>query len=296
MHVNIKKVPISADDFSPRVLKSGLFKEGMSYPKGYRLDERHVYDYELEFFTDSDGAMYIEDTLYPIRKGDIVFRKPGQYTQAIMPYCCYIICIDLLGNTGKDIMGYDITHKQDFQTYYVNSILDTLPPVFHPSAGEKYFHLFDTVLKEFINPRDSSALLLKSYVLQILYQFYQDVQNTFHNTTMPPSPHYVTLKKVISHIEANFDSPISLDKLAALAGLSTSHFHKIFTATLGITPHEFVIKTRLAHAKELLVKTNHTVTDIAVQCGFENTPYFSYLFKKMLGISPGEFRKRHSYV
>ena len=47
----------------------------------------------------------IEDTVFPVHKGDISFKRPGQYVQGIMPYKSYMICFDLIGNTDKDIFA-----------------------------------------------------------------------------------------------------------------------------------------------------------------------------------------------
>jgi len=65
---------------------------------------------------------------------------------------------------------------------------------------------------------------------------------------------------------------------------------------MNITPNEYITRLRLDKSKELLVKTGLPVYEVALQCGFENIPYFSYVFKKYLNVSPGEFRKRHNYI
>lgn len=64
---------------------------------------------------------------------------------------------------------------------------------------------------------------------------------------------------------------------------------------MGVTPNEFVTKTRLEKEKDLLVRTDTSVAEIAVQCGIENTPYFSYVFKKQIHLTTGEFRNKYKY-
>jgi AraC-like DNA-binding protein len=106
----------------------------------------------------------------------------------------------------------------------------------------------------------------------------------------------MAVKRAKEYIDANLKQKISLAKLATVANLSPTYFHKIFTDTLGITPTEYTTKVRIDKAKELLVKTNLPVYEIALECGYENIPYFSYIFKNKINIAPGEFRKRHSYL
>ncbi len=291
----LKYLSISNEDFSPKVLKSSLFTQGLNFPQGYKLNERFIYDYEIEYFLYSSGSMLINNQMYPIHQGDIVFRKPGQSTQGIMPYSCYLICFDLTGKTNKDPKTYIFDEVQEYQPYYLNSIIETIPPVFHVDPNQKYHFLFDSILQEFINPSPASDLLLKSYLLQIIYQLYHDISNPLTDNNVPISPHFLTLKKAIAYIQENFNRKLNLHELADLVEYSPSHFHKLFTNTMGITPNDFLVKTRLNKAKEMLVKTALSIADIAIQCGFENIPYFSYTFKKELNISPGEFRKKHSY-
>ncbi|MDP4094114.1 MAG: AraC family transcriptional regulator [Bacillota bacterium] len=294
--LNIQRTKADTEEFSPRVLKSYLFAQGMNFPEGYRLNKRYVYDYEIELIIDSNGSELIEDTIYPVKKGDLVLRKPGQLTQGIMPYNCYFICFDLLNITGKNPESYDFDKEQAYQDYYENDILNALPTIYSTASPEKYHDLFETVLKEYITPGNSSALIMKSCVLRILYELHKDSRNPFANANMQHSYHYPVIKKIIGYIQNNIAERLDLEVLSELSGLSPNYFHRVFTETLGITPNEYVTKIRLDKARELLAKTADPVSEVAFMCGYENIPYFSYLFKKNLGISPGEFRKRHSYM
>jgi AraC-like DNA-binding protein len=292
----VKQLKISTNQLSPVVLKSSMFTQGASYPHGFRLDPRYVFDYELEYYLYSEGAMVIEGMEYPLQKGDIVIRKPGQYVQGVMPYTCYLICFDLLGNTGKDPDTYELTKEQEFQDYYLNPFLDSIPPVFHNPFNEKYQQLFDLVLKEYLNRNEGSEILLKMHLLQILYELYIDVRTPFLSHALPVTPYYAVVKKAIVYIKDNLQNKITLSQIAGHTGLSPNHFHRIFSKAMNITPSEYLTKLRLDRAKEQLVKTNLHVSEIALQCGFDNIPYFSYVFKKQFNISPGEFRKRHNYI
>ncbi|TYQ16708.1 UNVERIFIED_CONTAM: AraC-like DNA-binding protein [Acetivibrio alkalicellulosi] len=295
MKVKPNTINVLDENLSPRLLKSFLFSQGKTLPQGYRLKERHVFDYEFELITYSKGTMIINDTQYVINEGDIIFRKPGQFTQGIMPYSCYFVCIDMLGNTHKDPLTYDFYIDQEYQNYCINPILESLPPVLHPSRNEKYHFLFDSILKEFINPTEGSYIILKSYILNLIYQLFHDANDPLIKNSVPLSSHYNIIKRVINYIDKNIDHKISLSDISKLSDLSPNHFHRIFTQTMGLTPNVFITKMRIEKAKDLLIRTNHTISEISIMCGFENIPYFSYLFKRHIHLSPGEFRKRHSY-
>lgn len=291
-----KEISITNNQFSPVILLCSIFSQGINYPKGYHLESRYAYDYEIEYIIYSDGSVIIDGTEYPLHAGDIVFRKPGQHAQGIMPYTCYIICFDLLGNTSKSPISYDFIKKQNFQTCYANNILNSIPPVFSNSYPEKYGKIFEYIFKEYISMNEGSELIMKAYLLQLLYQLFMDIRNPLSSYTMPSNPYYIPIKKALEFMEGNYQYKIDLKSIANNVNLSPSHFHKVFSKVMNMTPNEYVTKIRLEKAKELLVKTQLNIFEIALQCGFENIPYFNFIFKKHLNMSPGEFRKRMSYV
>jgi AraC-like DNA-binding protein len=295
MGIELKKVNVKNDEIAPKVLTAALFYQGADMPEGYRLQERYVYDYEFELIVYGNGSQIIDDKLYKIKQGDILFRKPGQYTQGIMPYSCYLICVDILSNTGKNPDGYYVYNKQDYQNYCINPILETIPTIFYPLNMERSLFIFDSILKEFITPSPASDLSLKANILNLMYYLYQDSTESLISSSMYLSPHYCTIKKVIEYINNNLGKKIVLNDLSKVANISPHHFHKIFTATVGITPNEFIIRCKLDKAKKLLTSTCYSISEISELCGFENSPYFSYVFKKHNALTPMEFKKKHSF-
>jgi AraC-like DNA-binding protein len=296
MHGDVKEAPVTLGELAPRVLTSSIFTQGMTFPAGQRFNGRYVYDYELEYFTDSAGAMILEERLYPLRKGDIAFRQPGQFTQGILPYNCYLVSFDLVGNTAKDPETYNFCTETQFQVHYRHPLLEAIPPVFHPPDGEGYAKLFDGIFREFVNQNQYSLLLLRSLVLQVLYQLARDAQDPLAGSGLRWPAHRDTLKKAIDYLQQNYARKIGLRELADHAGMSPSYFHRLFSELMGSTPNEYLIRLRLGKAKELLLQTHLAVYEIALQCGFENIPYFSFLFKKQVGVSPGQFRGSYSYL
>ncbi|MBE0700116.1 MAG: helix-turn-helix transcriptional regulator, partial [Acholeplasmataceae bacterium] len=101
------------------------------------------------------------------------------------------------------------------------------------------------------------------------------------------------IKQSIQYIEDHYQEKILLEKIARDVNLSSSHFQKIFKETMNISPNDYLINHRLTKAKELLLITNDTITDIAYLCGFDSNAYFSYVFKKKLKSSPSNYRKAH---
>jgi AraC family transcriptional regulator len=96
----------------------------------------------------------------------------------------------------------------------------------------------------------------------------------------------------IELIHGNLDGDLSLERLASAACLAPFHFHRIFTALHGETPHRYVTRLRLLRAATLLRSTDRPVLDIALSCGFESLGSFTTLFRRHLGAAPAAFRKK----
>lgn len=99
-----------------------------------------------------------------------------------------------------------------------------------------------------------------------------------------------TIADSISFINENFDKPISLESIAEKANLSLYHFTRIFARDTGLTPHQYLINTRISAAKFLLKTTETPVKDIAFSTGFNSESSFCSTFKKWENMTPSQYR------
>ncbi len=100
-----------------------------------------------------------------------------------------------------------------------------------------------------------------------------------------------TLARLKNHIADHLATPISLDDLAAVAGLSRFHLCRSFREATGLPPHAYVTRERLARARCLLRTTDLSIAQVAAACGFGSAGQFATAFRKALGSSPSAFRR-----
>src|SRR5262249_60161039 len=94
------------------------------------------------------------------------------------------------------------------------------------------------------------------------------------------------------YIEDHAASPLSLGEVAGEVGLSPFHFLRSFRRALGITPHQYLMRTRLVRAIALLSDTAMPVTEVAYEAGWADLSNFIRTFRRDVGCSPREFRRR----
>jgi AraC family transcriptional regulator len=100
------------------------------------------------------------------------------------------------------------------------------------------------------------------------------------------------LKRVREYVAAHLSRRIRLEHLAALAGLSQFHFSRAFKASLGLSPHAYVLRCRIDEAKRQLSTTTVPISEIARRAGFSGTAQFSTRFRAATGVTPSRFRSR----
>lgn len=100
------------------------------------------------------------------------------------------------------------------------------------------------------------------------------------------------VSRVAEFVDTNLDAVLSVDRLAAVAGLSPFHFARAFKATTGLAPHQFVTSCRVERAKALLLGSTENVAAIAQKVGFSNLSHFRRVFRRRTGYRPGELRRR----
>lgn len=100
-----------------------------------------------------------------------------------------------------------------------------------------------------------------------------------------------SIRRVIDHIHQNIGEPITIDDMARTAMFSKFHFTRIFQQAAGISPGRFLSAARIAAAKELLLSTSMSVTEITYRVGYNSVGTFSTRFKNSVGLSPTAYRE-----
>jgi AraC family transcriptional regulator len=94
-------------------------------------------------------------------------------------------------------------------------------------------------------------------------------------------------------LDANLAGDISIAHLAHECGLSKSYFSRSFRQTTGLAPHQWLLHRRIEAAKTMLLNADLSLSEIGLACGFGDQSHFTRVFTRMIGVSPGAWRKRH---
>lgn len=132
----------------------------------------------------------------------------------------------------------------------------------------------------------------------LLHQLLGEIQEKRAFTAyMPPSSvqdkkKIVKLKIALNYVQENYSKNITLDDMAAVAGLSCKYFCKFFKDETGMTPVHYLMAYRIERAARQLLASDLSVTQIAYDCGFNDLSYFTKTFKAFKNATPKQYRNR----
>lgn len=100
------------------------------------------------------------------------------------------------------------------------------------------------------------------------------------------------LRQITDWMAEHIAEDLSLEQLAAQAGLSKFHFHRLFKSAVGVSPSHYHINLRMDEAKRLLRETKQSIVAIALDLGYSNPSHFAQLFRRETGLSPSDYRRQ----
>lgn len=137
--------------------------------------------------------------------------------------------------------------------------------------------------------RAAAGALSEDEVLELIGQALRLARGAEPLPVTPPERSRVLA--VARFLDGAYEEPLSLDDLAAAAGLSRYHFVRVFRAVVGDSPHQYLIGARLRAAANRLLDTCEPITAIALDVGFNDISHFNATFRRTFGAAPGAWRK-----
>ncbi|MCE5189177.1 MAG: AraC family transcriptional regulator [Eubacteriales bacterium] len=212
---------------------------------------------------------------YKTAPGDLLLFNPGENhacegaADQPLDYRCLNIAPDVMAKAAREIFGEDrlpvFTQSVVFHCELMGDLRELHAMILRGEKGvqkeEKFFFLLEQILREYAQVKAPSQPERRAEV-----------------------------QAVCNYLTAHLDETVSLDALASLAGLSKYHLLRSFTRETGITPYSYLETLRIDRAKALL-KQGETPANVAQETGFSDQSHFSNTFKRLIGLTPGQYRR-----
>lgn len=164
--------------------------------------------------------------------------------------------------------------------------------VFYTGTSPEYQWIFRQMIQELQNCRENYQMLLT----MLLGQIFIHINRQLKEGNKATSYMLEETERATRYFSENYNKPICIEEYAESHHVSACWFIRQFKHYTGMPPMQYILSIRIANAQNLLETTAYTVSEIAAIVGYDNPLYFSRLFKKQLGMSPTEYRKRQAAV
>ena len=236
--------------------------------------------YEVYYLLSGERKYFIEDTIYKVEEGDVVFIPPnvlhrslgegdGRYSRVLVDIPTKI---------------FDPKILSEFESAFNGYILKI------PAKHRKFFEQILEKMEYEYNKKDSYSEYLISNQVNELLVFLIRV-----NKGMEFQPSGIESDRLISRaahfISLNFESPLTLDDVASEINMSRTYFSKLFKRKTGFGFSDYLTGVRITEAARLLTETDLDITTVATRCGYSDSSYFAAVFKKIKGATPIKYRK-----
>ena len=256
----------------------------------------HAHDFaEIVIITSGSGVHVTGKETYPLNAGDaFVIGGSRQHDYHSMKRLCLV---NILFQPDKlNLRPYDLRTLPGYHALF------TLEPAWRrrhqfngrlrltPTELGVVMTFVDNLEEELKTRADGFKFMATASFMQIigyLSRCYAQAKN-------PDSRALLRIGAAISHLETNTHEPVDLDLLARIAHMSSRNFIRSFKAATGSSPIAYVIQLRVNRAASLLRRTDLTITEIAFQAGFGDSNYFARQFRRLLGVTPSQYRRQQA--
>ncbi len=262
--------------------------------EGDLTDMRHTHNFaELIIITRGGGSHWIDGSAYPVAAGDIFLIQDNteHYFQERHDLEMYNIMFD---NSYLTEHLRSLRSLSGFNAFFIFEPLFRRRHAFMsrlhlaPESMLKMRTLLNSMLAEVRDSRPGSDLMMLSRVLEIFVMIAREYSRSSNSKVQT----LFRLGEVISRMENNYRENWTVARLAKIAAMAPSTFLPVFREATGSSPIDYLLNLRLTKAAEILLKDDCAISEVAANCGFRDSNYFSRQFRKFYNCSPRDYRKR----
>lgn len=247
---------------------------------------------EISLVLRGKGIYKINNATYPIEAENMFFYRPNE------PHCITDIEDDGMELLNLHIAPYYLyTNLQNaLNANYVKILASNFPlksnklnDTLSNEQIEKVKLLLLSIRREMEAKKSDYITLVCNYISAILIIISRSYKNA--KFSQKEKQNYQRLLQAIKYVDTHFKDDITLDDIAQKVGYSRCYFSSIFKKCMGMSIWDYICLKRIEEALSQIKTTEKNITDIALDCGFNNAVNFNKLFKKYTNVTPNFFRK-----
>lgn len=155
---------------------------------------------------------------------------------------------------------------------------------------KKVLHAVETIFEVLIKEDYGYEFIVRANLSEVMALIFQNCSEQMTKKSQNKTE-INRIRKMLSYIQENYMKSIQIQDIADSASISKRECLRCFQQVIKTSPKQYIIDLRIRKAKELLSETNMQLLEICEACGFQDQSYFTKMFRKITGITPGKWRK-----
>lgn len=260
----------------------------------------HSHDFvELVYVVRGEAEHCFEGDCYPLCAGDVFIINPNEaHTFRIEKgkEIEIINCLfqpDLIHNSCLRELGVD--DSMDY--FYVQPFMSHSERFYHKlqlreRETSDVLRLLQGMLDEWQAKKSGYRTVIRLKLVDLfilLSRVYKESLNEGRESTKRSS-HHMLVRRINGFLERHYDEKLNINHLSTLFNISTRQLNRIFKQEMAITVIERIHQIRIEHAKQMLKESDEKVIHVAHKVGYDDPAFFSHLFRRYVGCSPGKYR------
>ncbi len=236
-------------------------------------------DYQLIYIAAGKGEYHLKNGTRIVEKGNMILYRPGE-PQVYTYYAadkCDIYWVHFTGSKVEGILSHYNLPKDE--------------NVFFTGSSPDYKWIYNQMIRELQLRRDNYEELLPLLLRHIMLLINRYLKEQKKGT----KDIFSGIESAIHYFNENYNKSIKIEQYAKEHYISTNRFIENFKNVANMTPTQYILHLRISAAKDRLVSTDKSIKEIAAEVGYNNPLYFSRLFRKIVGLSPSDYRANVRY-
>ena len=237
-------------------------------------------EYEFYYLVEGKSTYIIDGEIYPIEKGDFVFvpknvlhMTDSLNSQKVMER--FLLC-------------FDDSVFSDKNRYLLDALMETRIIHIPNTILPKIENIIAKIETEYKQDNVGKEAILDIYILELLIMIHR---HRYKKKTIVRESDRI-IYDVSDYIMLHYAEDLSLKNISKLFNISESYLSRKFKEITGLCINQYITYIRISNAEKLLENSSHSITQIADECGFCGSTYFSSVFKKFKGVAPLTYRKQ----
>ncbi|MBR5586666.1 MAG: helix-turn-helix domain-containing protein [Clostridia bacterium] len=244
----------------------------------FKMKQAHYHDkHELYYLEKGTTKYFVNDEIFMVQAGDMVFVPSG---------CFHKTHGEGWEGAVRLLFVFDDDFAGEHSKVYIDELKEKKHIRFPADKLYKLQDVFGKIEKETEKKQKDYVEMQKLYLQQMLILI---SRYRLKETKEDYGENYRIIQDAVRYISTNVEADLSLAVLAEKYAMSPGYFSKQFKNYVGIALSEYINIARVSAAEKLLVKPGASITEVALECGFNDSNYFAAVFKKIKGITPKKY-------